>query len=239
MALIKCKECNEQVSTKAKSCPKCGAVVAQKTSGVTWLILFLLIFGVYVINQDAPTRRSTATTSQPIPSSSSAPSVTPPAAPVPPASAWSSTTSSDPLTGAVSGYASSRRVSPGLAMEFPYSDVTASLAVGCDSKSEWVYMGFTTAPNLTNTDTKDGYSTIETRIRWNDDVNRVETVLLTQEWGSNFIHFSNDATIIQSISNADSLRVELEWFGSRPTYFDIPLSGSTSAIETMRTNCSN
>ncbi|WP_394854470.1 zinc-ribbon domain-containing protein [Shewanella xiamenensis] len=25
MALVKCKECGEQVSTKAKSCPKCGA----------------------------------------------------------------------------------------------------------------------------------------------------------------------------------------------------------------------
>ncbi|PCQ44939.1 zinc-ribbon domain-containing protein [Citrobacter freundii] len=31
MALIKCKECGEQVSDKAASCPKCGAPIAKKT----------------------------------------------------------------------------------------------------------------------------------------------------------------------------------------------------------------
>ncbi|MCX6326863.1 MAG: zinc ribbon domain-containing protein [Bacteroidia bacterium] len=30
MALIKCKECNAQVSDKAKNCPKCGAPVIIK-----------------------------------------------------------------------------------------------------------------------------------------------------------------------------------------------------------------
>lgn len=30
MALIKCKECGEQVSDKAASCPKCGAPIAKK-----------------------------------------------------------------------------------------------------------------------------------------------------------------------------------------------------------------
>lgn len=30
MALIKCKECGDQVSDKAASCPKCGAPVAKK-----------------------------------------------------------------------------------------------------------------------------------------------------------------------------------------------------------------
>ncbi|RVS47000.1 zinc-ribbon domain-containing protein [Citrobacter freundii] len=33
MALIKCKECGEQVSDKAASCPKCGAPIAKKNKG--------------------------------------------------------------------------------------------------------------------------------------------------------------------------------------------------------------
>ncbi|WP_412514572.1 MULTISPECIES: zinc-ribbon domain-containing protein [Shewanella] len=30
MALVKCKECGEEVSTKAKTCPKCGAKAPTK-----------------------------------------------------------------------------------------------------------------------------------------------------------------------------------------------------------------
>lgn len=42
MALIKCKECSKQISSKAKSCPHCGALTPKKTSVLTW-ILFVFI----------------------------------------------------------------------------------------------------------------------------------------------------------------------------------------------------
>lgn len=35
MALVKCRECGTEVSTKAVACPKCGAVQKAKTSGCT------------------------------------------------------------------------------------------------------------------------------------------------------------------------------------------------------------
>ena len=47
MALIKCKECGEKVSTKAKSCPNCGAKPQKKTSIITWAVLALILFVVY------------------------------------------------------------------------------------------------------------------------------------------------------------------------------------------------
>jgi len=50
-------------------------------------------------------------------------------------------------------------------MSFPYNDVYAYLGIGCDGKSEWVYVGFNEAPNLNNDDTKDGYNLIQTRIK--------------------------------------------------------------------------
>lgn len=47
MALVKCKECGEGVSTKAKICPKCGAKPPKKTSLVTWTVLIMILLGVF------------------------------------------------------------------------------------------------------------------------------------------------------------------------------------------------
>ncbi len=38
MALVKCKECGQEVSQKAGSCPKCGAPIKKKTSLFTWIV---------------------------------------------------------------------------------------------------------------------------------------------------------------------------------------------------------
>jgi len=50
MSMIKCKECGTDVSSKAESCPKCGAPISpkksvkvkKKTSLLTWLIVVLI-----------------------------------------------------------------------------------------------------------------------------------------------------------------------------------------------------
>ena len=56
MALVKCKECGNQVSTKAKACPTCGAKVPKKTSIVTWCVLgvIVLVVGNAIINPAPP-----------------------------------------------------------------------------------------------------------------------------------------------------------------------------------------
>lgn len=48
MALIKCKECNKEISKKAEACPHCGAKRKKGTSVFTWfiLIMIILIYGV-------------------------------------------------------------------------------------------------------------------------------------------------------------------------------------------------
>jgi len=48
MALVKCKECGQQVSNKAKTCPQCGAPMPKRTSRVTWMVTVLL--GLVFIN---------------------------------------------------------------------------------------------------------------------------------------------------------------------------------------------
>lgn len=43
MALVKCKECGQEVSQKAGSCPKCGAPIKKKTSLLTWVVAIFFI----------------------------------------------------------------------------------------------------------------------------------------------------------------------------------------------------
>lgn len=52
MALIKCKECGNEVSSKAKSCPKCGISFTKKKNGcLQYLVLiFFIILAIGVIN---------------------------------------------------------------------------------------------------------------------------------------------------------------------------------------------
>jgi len=59
MALKKCKECGNEISTKAKECPHCGNVLKKKVGcGCTTLVmvgLFLLIVGSLVSNESKTT----------------------------------------------------------------------------------------------------------------------------------------------------------------------------------------
>lgn len=43
MALMKCKECGEEISKKAEKCPKCGAPQKKKTSLFTWLVTIIVV----------------------------------------------------------------------------------------------------------------------------------------------------------------------------------------------------
>lgn len=49
MALIKCKECEKEVSTKAEKCPNCGAPVKKKGIGCLGFSVLFIGFIVFVI----------------------------------------------------------------------------------------------------------------------------------------------------------------------------------------------
>lgn len=44
MAMIKCKECGQEISNKAEKCPHCGATRVHKTGCLTWILFFFLGF---------------------------------------------------------------------------------------------------------------------------------------------------------------------------------------------------
>lgn len=230
MALVKCKECGEDVSTKAKTCQKCGAKAPKKTSLFTWFVLAFIILVVYAANQTPSTSNKQKVSS----ASSSSQQYGSTKKVEPPKPSWGTSTSKDEMTGKFSAYAHSPDAYPSKKMKFPYHDVNSWMGVGCDAKSEWVYFGFNSTPNLANDETEDGYNSIRTRVRWDDSV---ENVSLTQDWGAKFIHFRNDAAAISKIAASSTALLELKWHGEQPNYFKYSLNGSSKAIAEIRAKC--
>jgi hypothetical protein len=231
VALSKCKECGEQISTKADACPKCGAKPTKKTSAFTWFVLILIFLGVYAVNKSpSPTGSSSSSSAN-----TGSGTKSKPAAVKAPDPTWENTRSKDEMTGKRSSYAASPTVASKAPMAFPYQGTKAWLGVGCDKDSEWAYIGFTEAPNLNNTETEDGYNVIRTRFKWNETV---ETVTLKQKWGAEFIHFQNERSVISRIASTSVAVLELDWHGQRPVHFEFPLRGSSAALSKMRSECS-
>ena len=234
MALVKCKECGEEVSNKAKSCPKCGAKAPKKTSLLTWLVLILIILGIYTSSQSTD-----SATKSPAKVSSSEKNETIKSEKVkkaaPPKPVWVTSVSKDEMTGEFTAFAHSPRSYPSKKMGFPYHDVYSYMGMGCSADKEWVYLGFNDSPNLSKDTTESGYNLIKTRIKWNDNV---EDISLTQDWGAKFLSFSDDSIVISKIENSSTALVELQWHGEQATYFKYSLNGSSKAISEIRAKCS-
>lgn len=57
MAMINCAECSAQISSKAKTCPQCGAAPEQKTKRSTWLIVgFLAVVVISFAGKESPSQ---------------------------------------------------------------------------------------------------------------------------------------------------------------------------------------
>ena len=51
MALIKCHECNTEISDTAKTCPKCGTMTKSESSNRIWIAISIIFFGLLFIFQ--------------------------------------------------------------------------------------------------------------------------------------------------------------------------------------------
>ncbi|MFT7338141.1 MAG: hypothetical protein ACI92B_001470 [Marinobacter maritimus] len=238
MALVKCKECGSEVSTKAKICPKCGAKAPKKTSMFTWVVAAIMVIALFNVFNSEPSRTSASSASssnQGTSSSTSGGTTTRSSEPVAvKAPEWSTFDSADEMTGKKSAYAVSPKATTTKPMSFPYNNAEARLAVGCDATSEWAYMIFTDAPNLNDGDIEDGYKTFRVRVRWDENV---VTERLTQDWGAKVMHFQDKASVIQKIGGAASVMVELNWHSQGAVRFPFSLNGSSKAIQEIRGKC--
>src|SRR2546428_13574019 len=88
---------------------------------------------------------------------------------VPASAQWRNSVSRDEMTGKQQAFAHSPMTSPTRPMSLPYTDTQAWLGFGCDGQNEWTYFGFSSQPNLLNTETEEGYSSLSTRVKWDDE----------------------------------------------------------------------
>lgn len=229
MALVKCRECGAQISTKADACPKCGARAPKKTSAFTWFMLLFIIPGVYVAYISSSSTSSSSSSGSAQDKEGSSRPTSQPREPT-----WKTLRLTDEMSGERSSYAISPRAVSKLPMRFPYQGTKAWMGIGCDRDSEWAYIGFTKTPNLSNTKNKNGYHMVRTRFKWDD---RLEVLSFTQKWGSESIHFHDQDDAINNASSASKAMLELDWHGQKPVHFEFSLKGSLNAISKIRSEC--
>jgi len=151
--------------------------------------------------------------------------------------AWTISEQVDEMTGVRTYYLISRPVKSTKPMGFPYEGTTAQLIVGCDKGDKWVYIYFSSAPNLLDTETKDGYSELETRMKFDDEI---ESVSFKQDWGSHSLvfEFPELDNIIPNLIRSRIALLELHWYGEGNVYFKFPLYGFHKALKVMEKKCS-
>lgn len=237
MALKNCKECNHKISTKAETCPNCGAKQPKKTSRATWLVLILLgslVFASMMSVEQQPRVKSNNAIEKSETDKQENPINKPVKIEEIKAPEWTTFDTKDEMTEGQRFFAISPSVTSTRPMSFPYTGVTTSLAVGCDKSNSWAYLVFSESPNLTNDETKDGYNLIPTRVKWD---NQLETMSLTQDWGSRFLHFRDDEKAVEKIQANNEVLLEFNWHRQERVYFKITLNGSSKAIKEIFRKC--
>lgn len=140
------------------------------------------------------------------------------------------------MTGKSFCYAASPTAGPTEKIGFPYGDVVAWMGVQTDGHIPQAFFGFNEAPNLTGGTTMDGYNLFYTRIRWDDNV---EKVFLKKSWGNKFLVFQYSQKNVKKIISANTVLLELDWYGAGTVYFKFSLKGSSAAISKIRADCGN
>jgi len=152
------------------------------------------------------------------------------------AAQWTNSVSKDEMTNEQVVVAMSPHATSSRPMELPYSDTEAWVGFMCDGKNEWVYIDFSNTPNIVNSEPTEGFSHFSTRVRWGTEV---KTVQLSQKWGASAISFLDGRDALKRLTNrsADSLLLELDWYGNGVVYFQFSLVGAADAIANARASC--
>lgn len=237
MSLKKCKECKQEISKKAKVCPNCGSPNGPKhySLGKSVFVFILLITILMIFAPD----RSVVKKSNNQSSVKSSPSKTETKntsskKPVIKTKSWDFDTSKDEMSGDVSYYVSSKAIKPKKRMEFPYSSVGSWVAIGCKNGKKWAYFGFTSSPNLSGGTNGNGSTDYKYRIKWDD---KLDTVTLNQQWGSDFLHTIYTKDFISKIKSNKKAKLELDWHGNGKVHFEYDLVGANNSIKRLESSC--
>ena len=156
------------------------------------------------------------------------------------ASSWTNDSKKDRMVGGTTLFAMSPTIQAESKMDFPYSTTKSNLVIGCKNGEQFAYFWFSNSPNLNNTQTEDGYSKVQTRIKIGKNIKKIGFI---QDWGgkslsiSNYSSSINNNEFVEMLKKTNSVLLELNWHGNGTTYFQYSLKGSSNAISSMQDDC--
>lgn len=158
-----------------------------------------------------------------------------PVAPLQASDSWYTKSDINEMTGKEYHYALSPRTNTTRKLPFPNNDLQSWIYVGCHESYKWSGFGFTSAPNIADDRTKDGYNLIDTRVKWDEEI-KYDT--FKQKWGSRFIESErNSRVMIERLKIYDQALLELDWYHHGNVYFRYNLKGSVQAISEIQEKC--
>lgn len=140
--------------------------------------------------------------------------------------AWNIFNSTDEMTEKKAIYLKSENGTTIHPMDYPYSGTESRIIFGCNDNDIWSYFWFSTKPNITNDVTEHGYSRSKSRIRFD---NTLDTISLTQEWGSKFMHVIYASWFIDNLKQSSTVKLELNWHSQNNTIFEYNVHGFAPA----------
>lgn len=147
---------------------------------------------------------------------------------------WTTLPSKDTSDGRSGMHSRSTYVRPIKLMNFPYSDVEASISINCAYKKLWVSFNFNETPTLVGATIEDRYSTINSRLKWDE---KIENSVLQQVQGSKNLTVLNDSLILDKLLKHERLTLELDWYGNGKTHFNFPLDGVSESVHKITEKC--
>lgn len=191
------------------------------------ILIVLVVIGVMLMDNKPSKTTASSVASTPI-------SEKKPVDPPPPPE-WSTSSKSDEMSDNKMHFA----VSPATVtrLSFPYNEVSSKIFVGCDAEKYWAYFYFSKSPNLSNDDTKTGYSVSLNPIRWNEE--QMLKIALRQKWGNDMLELLSQDTesFVKQLLKYGRVRLQLDWHKEKMPIFDYTLNGSTKALKSTFDKC--
>lgn len=254
MAMEKCKECATEVSSKAESCPHCGARLKAKPMGCGGLLAVVVLgmiilgaFGSIFDSEDssgvsqssransggeiARSHESTNSTKVVSKNSDGGDGDNSPTANQASHSAWNVHQFKDEMDGHKIWNASSEEEAAYGQLSWPSNDVAAHITVGKDRGDMFVVLVFSKSPNLVGGQTENGYSIYKLPISFDG---RAKKLTITQKWGSPNLYAKYPSWFIEKMKSAKEVKIRVPWYQQAAMYFKFDVSGLEKAIDKFK-----
>ena len=230
MAMTKCKECGNAISTKADACPKCGAKQV-RTSGCAKVVLIFLGVMVFLAivgqcsrdnSSNEPTNSSSATLPTAAPVASLAP--TPPPAPEP-GSQWIYSKDEDPMAKGTT-YQAIVRSTNTVNFDFPYSGAQhGALALRTHPRhGKDVIFAIEKGQILCRS-----YEDCTILVRFDDGMAQTYSASGAADNSTETIFIRNYSRFVSSMQKAKTVRIAIEIYHQGSPVFEFDVSGFDAA----------